>query len=166
MGDIETGMDENYIKELYKNIANVVSVKIMKKVGLLVGYCFIEFESPEIAHHILENYNGKTVNGKMLKLSKAVYSGKSQQASTTPSISQNEVQIYVCDMEISVTEDELRDFFSKYYSSVISSKIVLDPKTRLSKGYGFVRFKDPNEANRALTEMNGKMLKSKPIKVK
>lgn len=165
MGDIETGMDENYIKDLFKNIANVVSVKIMKKVGLLVGYCFIEFESPEISHHILENYNGKIISGKMLKLSKAVYSGKSQQT-MTPTISQNEVQIYVCDMDISVNEDELREFFSKYYSSVISSKIVLDPKTRLSKGYGFVRFKDPNEANRALTEMNGKMLKSKPIKVK
>lgn len=169
MGDIENWMDENYIKDFYKNIANVVSVKLMKKEGISIGYCFVEFESPQIAAYVLENYNGKSVQGstKVLKLSKAVHnSGKSQVNNTFNSNSHGESQIYVCDMDISVTEDELKDFFGKFYMSVSSTKIVTDPKTRMSKGYGFIRFKDAGEANRALTEMNGKLLKSKPIKVK
>lgn len=80
--------------------------------------------------------------------------------------SQPETQVYVCDMDLAVTEDLLRNFFNRFYSSVSSAKIVIDPKTKQSKGYGFVRFKDPNEANRSLTEMNGKYILSKPIKVK
>lgn len=169
MGDIENWMDENYIKDFYKNIANVVSVKLMKKEGLSIGYCFVEFESPQIAAYVLENYNGKSVVGssKVLKLSKAVHNSGSKSGNNTFSTNTHgESQVYVCDMDISVTEEELKDFFSKFYLSVSSTKIVSDPKTRMSKGYGFVRFKDPGEANRALTEMNGKLLKSKPLKVK
>lgn len=163
MGDIENWMDENYVKDLYKSIANVISVKLMKKNGLSIGYCFVEFESPQIANYVLENYNGKTIQGtnKILKLSKAVYS--SNKSISDP---QSETQIYVCDMDTTITEDELKDFFGKFYLSVSNTKIVMDPRTRVSKGYGFVRFKDPNEANRALTEMNGRVLKSRPIKVK
>ena len=69
-------------------------------------------------------------------------------------------------MDLNVSEEMLKEFFFKFYSSVSSTKIVVDPKTRVSKGYGFVRFKDQNEANRALTEMNGKYILSKPIKCK
>lgn len=172
MGDIETWMDENYIKELFKNIANVVSVKIMKKNGMPVGYCFVEFENSQIANYVLENYNGKTVQGttKVLKLSKAMHSSSQGKVITTTNdtstLQSSETQIYVCDMDTNITEDELKQFFCKHYLSVSSTKIVSDPKTRQSRGYGFVRFKDPVEANRALTEMNGKILNSKAIKVK
>lgn len=169
MGDIENWMDESFIKSIFSSIAKVVQVKVMKKLNQPVGYAFVEFQSPDVATYILENYNGKTVQGnKVLKLSKAVHGSKNSSSiggSTTSNLG-GEHQIYVSEMDLTVTEDELKNFFAKKYYSVSNTKIVVDPKTRLSKGYGFVRFKDPNEANKALIEMNGKLLKDKPIKVK
>ena len=70
------------------------------------------------------------------------------------------------DLETSVTEDILKEFFCKYYGSVLGVKVIIDPVVKNSKGYGFVRFGDQNEANKALTEMNGKVLHGKPIKTK
>lgn len=114
---------------------------------------------------------------RILKLSKSVYSANTTKAPTVvtnvgnignPPIntSTSETQLYVCDMDLSVTEDILKNFFTRFYTSVTSAKIIIDPKTKQSKGYGFVRFRDTNEANRALTEMNGKYILSKPVKVK
>lgn len=45
------------------------------------------------------------------------------------------------------------------------SKIITDPSTKISKGYGFVKFTNLDEANKALIEMNGQTIGDKVIKV-
>ena len=70
------------------------------------------------------------------------------------------------DLDPSVTEDSLKDFFCKYYASVIGVKLIIDPIIKNSKGYGFVKFADQNEANKALNEMNGKVMHGKAIRTK
>ncbi len=67
---------------------------------------------------------------------------------------------------MNVSEEKLKDFFLKFYSSVIGSKIIIDPINKSSKGYGFVKFTDRNEAQKALVEMNGQYLNGRPIKTK
>jgi RNA recognition motif-containing protein len=78
----------------------------------------------------------------------------------------SEYQIYVGDLDISIGDDTLRDIFAKYYSSVTSAKIIIDPGTKISKGYGFVRFGDRDESQKALNEMNGKYVYGRQIKTK
>jgi RNA recognition motif-containing protein len=72
----------------------------------------------------------------------------------------------VGDLELSITEEFLKDYFSKYYSSVIGVKVIIDPVNKSSKGYGFVKFSDQNESLRALTEMNGRLINGKAIRTK
>jgi len=60
----------------------------------------------------------------------------------------------------------LRDFFSQYYKSILGAKLVVDPSTKVSKNYGFVKFSDQEESERALIEMNGMFLLGKPMKLK
>jgi RNA recognition motif-containing protein len=49
---------------------------------------------------------------------------------------------------------------------VIGAKIIVDPSTKLSRGYGFVKFSSQAESQKALYEMNGKYILGKPIKTK
>lgn len=72
----------------------------------------------------------------------------------------------MADLDLSVNEDSLKNFFSNYYSSVAATKIIIDPSTKISKGYGFVKFNDPKEYQKSITEMNGKILNGKAIKTK
>lgn len=95
---------------------------------------------------------------KTFKLNWASYS----QSKSAPN--PNEFSIYVCELDPSLTEDMLRDFFSQIYPSVVGAKIIVEPSTKISKGYGFVKFSDYNESQRALVEMNGKMINGKPMK--
>ena len=55
---------------------------------------------------------------------------------------------------------------TKKYFSVISAKIITDSRTKMSRGYGFLKFNDYHEYERALSELNGIYLRSKQIKVK
>ncbi len=41
-----------------------------------------------------------------------------------------------------------------------------DPRTKKSKGYGFVSFIDGNDFAKALREMNGKYIGNRPCKLK
>lgn len=64
-----------------------------------------------------------------------------------------------------MTKQHLFDHFKKKYNSVIDSKIITDPTTKLSKGYGFVQFSNAEDSTRAMNELQGSLLKGKPIKV-
>lgn len=42
---------------------------------------------------------------------------------------------------------------------------MIDSKSNYSKGYGFVSFKDPKDFIRAMREMQGKYIGSRPVKL-
>lgn len=72
----------------------------------------------------------------------------------------------MADLDLSVTEETLKNFFSNYYTSIIGAKIIVDPSSKVSKGYGFVKFGDQKESQKSITEMNGKILNGKALKTK
>ena len=69
-------------------------------------------------------------------------------------------------LDLSVTEDILIEYFSEFYDSVSSTKIVVDPSTNESKGFGFVKFRNFLESMRAIEEINGKVLNGSRIKLR
>ncbi|PWA80546.1 hypothetical protein CTI12_AA195440 [Artemisia annua] len=70
---------------------------------------------------------------------------------------------FVCDLAPDVTDNLLQETFKTQYPSVRGAKTVTDPNTGRSKGYGFVKFADEMERNRAMSEMNG-MYCSRPMR--
>ncbi|XP_004067598.1 ELAV-like protein 1 isoform X2 [Oryzias latipes] len=64
----------------------------------------------------------------------------------------------------SMTQDELRSLFSSV-GEVESAKLIRDKVAGHSLGYGFVNFVNPNDAERAISTLNGLRLQSKTIKV-
>lgn len=65
-----------------------------------------------------------------------------------------DMSIFVGDLPSHVTDIMLFHFYASNYPSCISAKIMVDPTTRLPRGYGFVKFGDPREAERAIRETN------------
>lgn len=45
------------------------------------------------------------------------------------------------------------------------SKIITDSSTKISKGYGFIKFTNNEESVKAISEMNGQVLMGKALKV-
>ena len=65
-----------------------------------------------------------------------------------------------------MTDDDIMRHFATLYHTVSSANVILDPATKRSKRYGFVRFTDHAEGERALSEQNGQMFMGKPLQLK
>ncbi|KAJ8498972.1 hypothetical protein OPV22_009524 [Ensete ventricosum] len=76
----------------------------------------------------------------------------------------DEAKLYVCHLPLSVNDDKLMELFSPF--GCISEAIVIKDKTAgLSKGYGFVKYRDPAFAAEAVASMNGYRIEGKMLSV-
>ncbi len=74
------------------------------------------------------------------------------------------MNIYVGNVFLAVTEDDLRQAFEAF-GQVTSAKIIKDRYTGNSRGFGFVEMPNHQEAKSALSGLNGKDLKGRALKV-
>ncbi|CAN0487684.1 unnamed protein product, partial [Discosporangium mesarthrocarpum] len=66
------------------------------------------------------------------------------------------VNVYVKNLDEAVTEDMMREAFSQF-GTITSARVMVDNQSGQSKGFGFVCFSAPEEATKAISEMNGKV---------
>lgn len=83
-----------------------------------------------------------------------------------PNVSKNggPMRLYVGSLHFNITEDMLRGIFDPF-GSLLKVELMRDPETLRSKGFGFVTFVNPDDAKKALEQMNGFELAGRPMKV-
>lgn len=74
------------------------------------------------------------------------------------------MNIYVGNLSYQLTEDSLKDEFSKF-GTVASCKIITDRDTGRPKGFGFIEMSNDDAAKIALSELNGKELDGRAVRV-
>ncbi|HHD16540.1 MAG TPA: RNA-binding protein [Euryarchaeota archaeon] len=74
------------------------------------------------------------------------------------------MNIYVGNLPYTIGEQELREAFEAY-GTVDSVKIIIDRMTNRSKGFGFIEMPDDEEGKAAISELDGKDLGGRALKV-
>lgn len=74
------------------------------------------------------------------------------------------VNIYVGNLSYDATEKQLEELFGAH-GKVLSAKIITDPNSGRSKGFGFIEMENKDEADKAIAELNGKNLVNRNLKV-
>ncbi|KAI0005691.1 RNA-binding domain-containing protein [Xylariaceae sp. FL0662B] len=70
--------------------------------------------------------------------------------------------LFVRSLPPTITTETLTDFFSQHFP-VKHATVVLDPSTKLSRGYGFVTFADADDAKEAKEKLNKQKLDGRPL---
>jgi len=162
-----------------EEVKEEVKVEETEKKIESLGFGFVNFIEHDSAAAAVEALNGKkypvTIGGEESEIE--LYVGRAQkksereremrakyEAEKMDRISKFQgVNLYVKNLDDSVTDDMLRDEFS-VIGTITSARIMKDMgKEGRSRGFGFVCFSSPEEATRAVNEMNGKLIANKPI---
>lgn len=75
------------------------------------------------------------------------------------------MKLLIRNLARSTTEDELRTMFAAH-GGVQSCALVMDKKTGISKGFGFIEMPKHGEAKAAMKNLNGKDIAGSKIRVK
>uniref|UniRef100_A0A1I8NXU1 RRM domain-containing protein n=1 Tax=Stomoxys calcitrans TaxID=35570 RepID=A0A1I8NXU1_STOCA len=82
---------------------------------------------------------------------------------TTKNLINEQFHIFVGDLSSEIETQQLREAFTPF-GEISDCRVVRDPQTLKSKGYGFVSFVKKSEAESAITAMNGQWLGSRSIR--
>jgi RNA recognition motif-containing protein len=64
------------------------------------------------------------------------------------------LKLFIGNLSYEITATDLREFFGQV-GNVVTAKVVADPESGRSKGFGFVEMSDKAAAERAIAEFNG-----------
>ncbi|EGZ10705.1 hypothetical protein PHYSODRAFT_520170 [Phytophthora sojae] len=161
MGDIQMHWDETFISSLFASAGEQPVVKLIrdKVTGYPAGYGFLEFPTQRGAQQVLDTYNGQVIPNTMHRF-RMNWGAGGRRIETS-----DDHSIFVGDLAPDVTDELLLSTFNSRFTSVRGAKVVMDPVTRMSKGFGFVRFGSKEEADQALQTMNGVYCSSRPMRV-
>ncbi len=74
------------------------------------------------------------------------------------------MNIYVGNLAYEVNDDDLNAAFAEY-GEVSSARVITDRYSGRSRGFGFVEMANNDEAQAAISAVNGKDLKGRPVNV-
>ncbi|KAJ9674359.1 hypothetical protein PVL29_023734 [Vitis rotundifolia] len=163
---------EEDLKNIFGEFGTITSVVVMRDGdGKSKCFGFVNFENADDAAEAVEALNGKKFDEKEWYVGKAQkkyereleLKGRFEQSMKEVVDKFQGVNLYIKNLDDSIGDDKLKELFSEF-GTITSCKVMRDP-SGISRGSGFVAFSTSEEASRALAEMNGKMVVSKPLYV-
>merc|ERR1719205_296144 len=182
-------LSDDKLKEMFTKFGKITSYKVVRDdkanssgdtadmgevlvddSGKAKGFGFVSFEESESAEKAVDELNGQEIGGKTLYVGRAQKKAE-RQAELKKKFEQLKmerlnryqgVNLYVKNLDDSIDDERLRKEFTPY--GTITSARVMCEEGR-SKGFGFVCFSSPEEATKAVTEMNGRIIVAKPLYV-
>ncbi|OAY55290.1 heterogeneous nuclear ribonucleoprotein A3 [Manihot esculenta] len=109
------------------------------------GFGFITYADPSVVDKVIEDTH--IINGKQVEIKRTIPKGSGQSKDFKTK------KIFVGGIPSSVTEDEFKNFFSKY-GKVVEHQIIRDHETNRSRGFGFIIFDNEETVDQMLSKGN------------
>jgi polyadenylate-binding protein len=169
--NLPDSVDDEKLREIFEPHGSITSYRVMSdENGKSRGFGFVAFEDPEIAEVAVQAMANYEIDGKTLYVGRAQKRQERQMdlkkkfevLKMERMTRYQGVNLYVKNLDDTIQDEMLRKEFHPY-GTITSAKVMTEDGR--SKGFGFVCFSSPEEATKAVTEMNGRIVGSKPLYV-
>lgn len=170
--NLDSEVTQEDFTELFSRYGAVTSALVATdEEGKSKGFGFVNFERHEEAQKAVDELHDTDFKGKKLFVTRAQKKAEREeelrrsyeQAKLEKLSKYQGVNLYIKNLEDDFDDDKLRAEFEPF-GAITSCKVMRDEKGT-SKGFGFVCFSSPDEATKAVAEMNNKMIGTKPLYV-
>jgi len=175
--NLDVNITEEEFKALFEKFGTITSFVLKsyedgaKKGFPSTKFGFVNYDTQEAAKAAVDGMNDTEHNGR------TVFCGPAEKAAHRRAklkaqfdkirqdqiLKYQNVNLYVKNLDDTVNEEKLKQIFEPF-GVITSVKLMCDDKG-VSKGFGFVCYTQAEEATKAVTEMNNKIIGSKPIYV-
>ena len=159
--NIDPRADEQTLVQMLSQAGTVREFRLMPDVQMQHGglaSAIVEYEDHPSADMAIATLNGQQVLDYCITMQWSI--GHKNREDTS-----QHFHIWIGDLALDVDDRILMEAFSsERYPSVSDGRVLWDPNTGKSRGYGFVSFREKPDAERALQQMNGAQLGSKRIR--
>jgi polyadenylate-binding protein len=168
---------EDNLAAVFTPFGVVSSLKLVRdRDNNSLGFGFVDFAAHESAKAALDEINEKFfeidattaesftmyVNQAQKKIDRERELKAKMDAAKSEQITKFQgMNLFVKNLDETITDDSYRELFTPF-GTITSTRIMREP-SGASRGFAFVCFSTAEEATRAITEMNGKMIGSKPL---
>ena len=146
---------DDFLRSFFQDCGNVIKVSSKQRPN--GNFAFVQFDSKEAAIRAVANYNYTKLNGipiiityASLEYMRIIHSGLGN--------------IFVRGLDEGIEASQLHELFSNF-GEVISCKVPLNPYNNKNKGYAYIQFKNPADADRAMLELSDATINGKPISI-
>jgi polyadenylate-binding protein len=151
--NLDKNIDNKAMYDTFSAFGNILSCKVAQdESGSSKGYGFVHFETEEAANKSIDKVNGMLLNGKKVYVGKFI--SRKEREKELGEKAKLFTNVYVKNFGEDMTDEKLKEMFEKY--GTITSHKVMSKDDGKSRGFGFVAFEDPNAADRAVADLNGK----------
>ncbi|XP_019163775.1 PREDICTED: uncharacterized protein LOC109160086 isoform X6 [Ipomoea nil] len=145
--NLDEAIDDRALHAIFSAFGNILSCKVETYAsGRSKGYGHIEYDSKEAAQEAIEKVNGTLLNHNKVYVGPFVSNQERAKA-------RGMTKVYVANLSESTTKEDLREVFGCL--GTIASTVVARDEDGKSKGFGFVDFKDPENASWSIDVLNG-----------
>ncbi|WFC97383.1 Protein phosphatase PP2A regulatory subunit B [Malassezia yamatoensis] len=170
--NIDLSVTQEQLEELFKGYGEITSLVLAKDDdGKSRGFGFVNFAHHDQAAKAVDELNDKDFHGQNLFLGRAQKKAEREedlrrayeQAKNEKLAKYQGVNLYIKNLPEEFDDERLQEEFAPF--GTVTSAKVMRTSTGASRGFGFVCYSAPEEANKAVAEMNGKMLDNRPLYV-
>ncbi|KAG6684423.1 hypothetical protein I3842_12G062800 [Carya illinoinensis] len=153
------------MKNLFGQCGTVKDIEIIKQNnGKSRRFAFVTMASAEEAQAVIDKFDSHEISGRIIRIQFA----KSFKKPSLPSPQghldgETQHKLYVSNLAWKVRSTHLRDFFSENFKPA-SASVIFDAGK--PAGYGFVSFATQEEAEAAISALDGKELMGRPLRLK
>ncbi|EST06221.1 RNA recognition motif domain protein [Kalmanozyma brasiliensis GHG001] len=165
---------ERDLRETFGSLGQIQSVKVVtsRSSGGLV-YGFVEYVDVASAERSIRTMDGWLWFGTPIKVCWARHSMHPEAKIDTPDVDRPNVMrsnpgakshLFVGDLSPEVDDGVLQSIFSRF-PSLADVRVMYDPETGKSRGFGFISFRSKHEAEECIAVMQGQWLGGRQIRV-
>ncbi|XP_074270836.1 33 kDa ribonucleoprotein, chloroplastic-like [Silene latifolia] len=173
VGNLPFSMTSSQLSEIFSRAGQIKSVEIIhdKMTDRSRGFGFVTMESVEEAKEVIRMFDGSEVGGRTIRVNfpEVPKGGERKMMGAKIRISNQSFvdtphKIYAGNLGWGVTTQGLRDAFSNQ-AGFSSAKVVYERDSGRSRGFGFVSFQSAEDAQSAISDMNGVELEGRPLRL-